>query len=155
MRLYTIGSLIALLSCSSCSALDRNTSASQPAPLSRATAFAGQVAGTFTELVSDLAPLAKAVVEEVANELPGDLTKIREDVVAEMSSAIPKKNSSPPLSQATALTERLHGTVRELVGHFAPSTMATVEKVSRELSWTATKVREGLFGHAESRSMPQ
>lgn len=154
MRLYTIGSLIALLSCSSCSALDRNTSASQPAPLSRATAFAGQVAGTFTELVNDLAPLAKTVVEEVANELPGDLTKIREDVVG-MTSATPKKNSSPPLSQATALTERLHGTVRELVGNLAPSATAIVEKVSRELSWTATKVREGLFEHAESRSMPQ
>ena len=149
MRIYITGSLIALLSCSSCIALDRNTpQPSKPEPLSRATAFAGRVAGTLTALMGDLAPVAKAVVEEVADELPGDLTKIREDLFAEMSPAIPsKKTSSPPSSQASALTERVSGTVTELVSNLAPAAMGIAERVSSELPGIMAKVREGLFEH--------
>ena len=154
MRTYITGSLIALLSCSSCIALDRNTSQpSKPEPVSRATAFAGRVAGTLTELLSDLAPLAKAVVEEATHELPGDLTKLRADVFAEMSPAIPsKKNSSSPSLQPSAVIERVSGIVTELVGTLAPAATGIAAEVSRELPGIVAKFREGLF-EQRSRAM--
>ena len=156
MRVYTTGSLIALLSCSSCIALDHNTS--QPSttkPLSRATAFAEGVAGTLTELVGDLAPVAKAMVEEISNELPGDLAKIREDLFEEMSPVIPaKKESGSPSSGATAFAERVSVTLTELVGNLAPVAKATAEEGSSGFPGIFAKVHEELFEHL-SRALPR
>ena len=155
MRVYTIGSLIALFSCSSCIGLDQHTSqTSTTKPLSRAAAFAEGVAGPLTALVGDLATTAKAIVKEISNELPGDVTKIREDLFEEMSPAAgTKMESVPSLSGATAFAERVSGTLTGLVGDLPPVNEAKGEKVSSGLPGILAKVHEELFEHLR-RALP-
>ena len=156
MRVYTTGSLIALFFCSSCIGLDQHTSqTSTTKPLSRAAAFAEGVAGPLTELVGDLAPIAKAIVKEISNELPGDVTKIREDLFEEMSPAAgTKMESVPSLSGATAFAERVSGTLTGLVGELLPPVhKAKGEKVSSGLPGILAKVHEELFEHLP-RALP-
>ena len=98
MRLCITGGLIAILFCSSCMALDQNTSKpTKTKPLTRATAFAKQVSGTLSELARDVGPVFKGVTEEISGELRGDLTRVREEWSAQMSRPLPsRKNPNSP-----------------------------------------------------------
>ena len=98
MRLCISAAMLVLLCCSSCAALDPDTSKAPNAkPMKRVMAFAKQVHGAVTELTREVAPVAKAVTDEVSSELRADLTKVREEVSLQMRRPMPSRaNTNTP-----------------------------------------------------------
>lgn len=92
MRACLTATLMAMMLCSSCTALDQNTSKpTKTKPLTRATTFAKRVAGTLTELTRDVLPDVGAMTDEAFGELRGDLVKVREEWSSQMSRPLPSK----------------------------------------------------------------
>jgi hypothetical protein len=92
MRLFISAAVIATLCCSSCVALDQETSKPpKTKPITRVTAFAKQVSDAVTELTRETVPVVKAVNDEVSKELRSDLKKVREEWSLQVRRALPSR----------------------------------------------------------------
>ena len=95
MHLFISTAIIATLCCSSCAALDAETSKPpKTTPMTRFMGFAKQVHGAVTELTREVVPVAKAVTDEVSIELRSDLKKVREELSAQMSRPLPSRSNT-------------------------------------------------------------
>jgi len=92
MRLFSCAAMIAMMCCSSCMALDQETSKPpKTKPITRVMAFGKQVTGALTELAHEVVPVVKAMNDEVSSEMRTDMAKVREEVSLQMRRPIPSR----------------------------------------------------------------